>query len=157
MDKGQGLPMSFIVIAAIAALVLVLVIAFTVGGFGTFFGKIFGGGEEAIGKDIDLIRGTCNNLCETAKSIQFTSQWETSSYCSRTFSVDLDRDGQIGGYTEAGVSAAETEEGPFTFNSFNEQEVNLYCYDNSIGIGCRAQISSPSGLISLSQEDCQNE
>ena len=39
--KAQGLPLNFIVVAAITALVLILVIAFTVGGGAPFLCKVF--------------------------------------------------------------------------------------------------------------------
>jgi hypothetical protein len=131
--RGQGLPISFIVIAAIAALVLVLVIAFTIGGFGTFFGKIFKGGEEAIGTDLDIARSTCSNLCQTSKAIQNTAQWSNSGYCIRTFNIDLNRDGVINATLEAGMN----------------------CWNENIGVDCSAQLSLPTGeLISLTTANC---
>jgi len=90
--KGQGLPLSFIVIAAISALVLILVVAFTVGGLGGFFKQItiVGGGEE-----LSAVQTACSTACTNAQTTATTlDAFKRSDYCRRTFAVDLNKDGK---------------------------------------------------------------
>ena len=55
--KAQGLPINFIVIAALAILVLILAAGFVIAGGSAFGGAV--GPEQA--------RSTCNNFCVTAQ------------------------------------------------------------------------------------------
>ena len=126
--KAQGLPLSFIVIAAIVALVLVIVVAFTIGGLGTFFGRIFGGGKAAVGETIDDIRVVCSGLCDQAKQITVTSQWPSSSYCTRSFNIDLNGDGVING-----------------------TEVGMKCWDAELNSNCAFSITTPTGAVTCTQ------
>ena len=128
--KAQGLPLSFIVIAAIVALVLVIVVAFTIGGLGTFFGRIFGVGITAVGESIEDVRTVCSGLCDQAKQITTTGQWESTRYCTRAFNVDLDANGTI----DAG-------------------EANINCWDDEINIGCSFSISTPTGAVTCNNPD----
>ena len=111
--KAQGLPLHLIVIAVIAALILVIVIAFTIGGAGAFFSKIFSSGQAAIGDDTDVVKTTCNGLCDTAKGSLTVSAFQSSAYCSRTFNIDLNKDGMlndtIGEDDEVGLSCAKLD------------------------------------------------
>lgn len=130
MDKkAQGLSLHFIVIAVIAALVLVLVIAFTIGGFGTFFGKIFGGGQAAVGEEIDVVRTTCAGLCDSAKASTTEASWKASTYCNRKFDIDLNNDGIL---------------------NESEGELNIPCWNESIGVKCSTTISGKT----ISEQNC---
>ncbi|MCX6774778.1 MAG: hypothetical protein NTY99_01665, partial [DPANN group archaeon] len=60
MAKGQGLPLEFIVIAAISALIIVLVIAFTIGGLGGSFKQI---GISSGGDDMSAVQSACQTAC----------------------------------------------------------------------------------------------
>ncbi len=114
--KAQGLPLNLIILAIIAALVLVLVLAFTIGGAGTIFAKIFKTGTTAVGEDLDVVRTTCQSLCDQAQ-ITDASQQPGSNYCQKTFDVDIDQDGSLG----------DTDE---------TKELGLKCSDTEIGTTC---------------------
>ena len=58
--KAQGISISFIVVAAIAALVLVLVIAFTTGGLGKLFGGIT---QSTQGTELTKAQTDCTKYC----------------------------------------------------------------------------------------------
>ncbi len=98
--KGQGLPLSFIVIAAISALVLILVVAFTIGGLGGFFKQITiaGGGSE-----LSTVQSACQNACNTAQLSTSLAQFKSSDYCSKTYAIDLNKDGKIASGNETGI------------------------------------------------------
>jgi len=146
--RAQGLPLNLIVIAAIAALVLVLVIAFTIGGFGAFFSKIFGGGQAAVGEQMDVVRTTCAGLCDTAKGSSSTTGWAASGYCNRNFDIDLDGDNVLGGYTIDGIPAEDAGPGVDVIYSSQststnpEKEINLNCWD--INVDCSTTIAGQS-------------
>lgn len=147
--RAQGLPMNLIVIAAIAALVLVLVIAFTIGGFGAFFSKIFGGGQAAVGEEIDVVRTTCAGLCDTAKGSTSITGWTASSYCNRNFDIDLDGDGGLGCSPEdeeAGLCEGE-------LNKAGQDEVNINCWDPGIDVTCSTTIAGQSCTATV-DDDC---
>jgi len=96
-NKGQGLPLSFIVIAAISALVLILVIAFTIGGLGGFFKQITIAGG---GSDLSTVQSACQNSCNTAQLVTSLAQFKSSDYCTKTYAIDLSKDGKINSTTE---------------------------------------------------------
>jgi hypothetical protein len=98
--KGQGLPLSFIVIAAISALVLILVIAFTIGGLGGFFKQITIAGG---GSDLSTVQSACQNACNTAQLSTSSAQFKSSDYCTKTYAIDLNKDGKITSGNETGL------------------------------------------------------
>jgi len=137
--KGQGLPLNLIVLAAMAALILVLVIAFTIGGAGAFFGKIFRGGVTAVGEEINVVQTTCNSLCQQAQTVSSTVTWKTSQYCRRTFNVDRNGDGVLNQST----------------SDPKANEVGLHCADDPITVSCSASITTAAGSVQpVSQKDC---
>lgn len=140
--KGQGLPLNLIVLAAIAALVLVLIIAFTVGGAGAFFGQIFKGGVQAAGQEIDTVRTTCNSLCSQAQQSFTTAAWKSSAYCSRTVNLDFDKDGVLGCPKDSnGVYNSKCATTPTKNAATNQQtEVGLKCKDTEINVACSTTI-----------------
>ena len=142
--KGQGLPLELIVLAAIAAIVLVLIIAFTIGGGSVFFQKIFKGGTSAIGDDLATARNSCNSLCSQAKLATTTSAWSSSSYCKDTFDIDLDKDGDLGGCDISSGSPGNPLEDEIctggTYNKVGQMEVDLTCYDSDIDVSCSTTI-----------------
>ena len=132
--KAQGLPLHLIVIAAIAALVLVLVIAFTIGGFGSFFGKIFQSGQTVVGDTTDVARTTCSGYCDTAKSSLTTTSWKSSQYCTKTFNIDKDGSGDL----------VENEKDEML------DEVGIHCWQDDILTKCSAIIAGTP----VDEEDC---
>jgi len=113
MDKkAQGISINFIVIAAIAALVLVIVIAFTTGGLGTSLKQIFRSGQS----DQQSIITTCNTYCNQAKLVTAPNQWENTDYCTKTFDLDSDGDGEI--------------------DISDESEVRLHCWYAGLDVNC---------------------
>ncbi|MBS3063916.1 MAG: hypothetical protein J4445_00505 [DPANN group archaeon] len=142
--KGQGLPLELIVLAAIAAIVLVLIIAFTIGGGSVFFQKIFKGGTSAIGDDLATARNSCNSLCSQAKLATTTSAWSSSSYCKDTFDIDLDKDGDLGGCDISSGSPGNPLEDEIctggTYNKVGQMEVDLTCYNSDIDVSCSTTI-----------------
>lgn len=93
MAKAQGLPLSFIVIAAISALVLVIVVAFTIGGLGSTLKQI---GTAGATSDLSAIQTACRSSCvslqATAANVE---QAQNSDYCRKSYSVDLNGNGKI--------------------------------------------------------------
>ena len=84
--KAQGLPINFIVIAALAILILVLAAGFVIAGSSSFSGAI---GPETV-------KNTCQNYCSrlsayTMNNVLSSSDLASSSaptdYCSKTFVV----------------------------------------------------------------------
>ncbi len=129
--KAQGLPLNLIVLAAIAALVLVLVIAFTVGGTGTFFGKIYKGGTTAVGDDLTVVKSTCTSACDQAKLATTEAAYKGSTYCKRTFNVDLDSSGAIGGF-----DAEKKAQAGGAYNAKSAKELSVSCSSAEINVAC---------------------
>jgi hypothetical protein len=86
--RGQGISLNFIVIAIIAALVLVIVISFTVGGLGSSLSKIFQAGEQNEDSDIDLAKANCEGMCSSAEGVDSPADWNNADYCSKTYLFD---------------------------------------------------------------------
>lgn len=131
--KGQGISITFIVVAAIAALVLVLVIAFTMGGLGNFFDAISGGGQ--IGdKEITDAQLECKNYCSDAKNKGYGA-WASTNYCINKFPIDVNGDDVIDPDTEM-----------------------LSCYDPEIGVDCMLTEGGNLGAsVSCDFTDCPSE
>ncbi len=132
--RGQGLPLNLIVLAIIAALVLVLIIAFTVGGAGSSFSRIFKVGATAAGDEIESIRAACRQACSTAESTVTNGQeWITSGYCKKRSSIDLDGDGKVEDL------------------SSSLDETSLRCWYDPISIGCSLSVSTPAGVKTINK------
>jgi hypothetical protein len=86
--RGQGISLNFIVIAIIAAMVLVIIIAFTVGGLGTSLSKIFQAGEQNEDSDVDLAKANCKSMCDVASGVDSPLEWNTVDYCTKTYLFD---------------------------------------------------------------------
>lgn len=151
--KAQGLPLNLIVLAAIAALILVLIIAFTIGGAGAFFSKIFRGGTTAIGDEIDTVRTTCNSLCSQAQTISSAGAWDGTSFCTRTFNIDIDKDGKIGGTTNPADPTAIK-----AYNSAKpaQKEKGIKCHEAPINAKCSVDVSTPTGAIICDETMCKD-
>ena len=108
--KGQGLPLNLIVLAIIAAIILVIVIAFTVGGAGTTFSRISKAGVGATGDEIETVRNNCRQACATAESTVTNGlMWKQSRYCQMRSSLDLDASGKIEQANEKNIRCWATE------------------------------------------------
>lgn len=96
VKRAQGLPLNLIVLAIIAALVLVLIIAFTVGGAGSTFSRIFKVGTTTIGDEVDSVRAACRNACNNAElSVQNGQQWVNAEYCKKKINIDKNGNGKL--------------------------------------------------------------
>ncbi len=92
--------MSTIVIAIIAMIVLIIIVAFFLGGFsalGEKIASIFKGG--AVGQDFAIQQ--CTTFCERAEELE-TNLQKSSDYCKTTFSLDLDGDGKADTFEKDG-------------------------------------------------------
>jgi len=129
MAKGQGLPLSFIVIAAISALVLILIVAFTIGGLGGFFKQInIAGGSD----ELSTVQTACQNACNKAQFLTTESQFNNSDYCSKTYAIDLNKDGKINATTETKIHCWYT---PGTVKG-------TVIYASGPGVDCTVQIGA---------------
>ena len=122
--KAQGLPLNFIVLAAIAVLILVLVVAFVVGGGGGLLGQLFQSGPTAKETIVNNCRTDCNKL----QVISSTTQYTMSSYCSKTYAIDLDGNGKIDNLNKAG-----------------NDERSFKCWNSNIGVDCTISFRDMSG------------
>jgi len=123
MKKAQGLPLNLIVLAVMAALILVLVIAFTIGGAGTFFSKIFKGGTTAVGDETSVVQDACRADCTRAQQSVSTLAWKSTSYCRRTSNIDVNGNGNITDTTDS-------------------KEKGLKCWDSPISVTCSTTIGT---------------
>ena len=152
--KAQGLPLSFIVIAAISALVLILIVTFTIGGFGSFGKQIIGSSAS----DLESTRDICRANCAKLAAITSDSQWVQSAYCEKTFAVDLDGDGKAGGGKCAAATAALVATDLRCGKKDNTKfEVGLRCWDNFIGVSCTQSITTASGSNLFCQSPTSNK
>jgi len=124
MKTGQGLPLSFIVIAAISALVLILVIAFTVGGLGGFFRQILQPAPE----ESSTVQSSCRTFCDQLVTVATAAQFRGSTYCTKTFAIDLNDDGSVN-----------------TDPAKGKVEAGLNCWGSDIGSECTVQTTG--GLV----------
>lgn len=151
--RAQGLPLSFIVLAAISVLILVIIVAFTVGGAGSFFRQIIGVAPQ----EIDATRDACRSNCDRLTTITGTGQWTSSSYCSKTYALDIDGDKRAGGYgclPATGAAAGDCSKGvgDKICNKKCQQETNLRCWDSEIGIPCSVSFTTSAGTTLLCSE-----
>ncbi len=131
------MPLSLIVLAIVAALVLVLIIAFTVGGAGSTFSRIFKVGAATGGEELELVKAGCRQACSTAQSsVRNSAEWVSSSYCSRKASVDLNGNGKL----ENGKENNDNVNGVDITD-----ETGLRCWHGPINIGCSFPISTETG------------
>ncbi|MBI2040826.1 MAG: hypothetical protein HYT16_01865 [DPANN group archaeon] len=141
--KAQGLPINLIILAIIAALVLVLVVAFTVGGASNIFGKI-SKGSKVIGGDLETTRAACKSFCDRIQSVSSIDDWTKGQYCVRSFALDLDSDGKSGGFD---VNGGALDGGKF--NKAKQQEAGLNCWDSAIAVNCQVEVNFPDGSAKL--------
>jgi len=92
--KGQGLPLTTIVVAILVIIVLVLVVTFFLGGFAGLTSKVkeifFG---TTAGTSLTLATQNCKTYCEQASLLPETMQ-PKSAYCTRLQKVDMSGDGE---------------------------------------------------------------
>lgn len=97
MKKSQGLPLTTIVIAVLAILVLVMIGIFTMGGFTRLFGSIatWFGTSSAMTREAAVQE--CKNYCEILKIGGYNTleKIRSSAYCTKEFPIDLNNDGEI--------------------------------------------------------------
>src|SRR3989344_5147835 len=79
--RGQSLPINTIVIAILALLVLVFVILFATGSFGSLFAQT-----------------KCAQWCLTAQSSKTLGEWTSSKFCKDIQLIDTNGDGESENY-----------------------------------------------------------
>ena len=132
MAKGQGLPLSFIVIAAISVLILVLIVAFTVGGLGSSFKQLTITGEQG---DLSTVQTACTANCNKMQATTPTfAQFQSSDFCRKTYAIDLNKNNKME------VALGET---------------GLNCYNTSISADCTVQLSN--GISVTGIDNCKKK
>lgn len=82
--RGQGLPISTIVLAAIAVLVLVILVAFTTGSLNKLFTSTQTISGSVTPDEVASFRIGCEQACFQAKQLADTqTKFTNSDYCSR--------------------------------------------------------------------------
>ena len=113
--KAQGLPLSFIVIAAIVLIVLILVVVFTVGGLGSAFRGI----SAQQSQDLSSVQAACQTACarQQVNPSLTPTQFKSSDYCTKDYAIDNNGDGQL-----------------------NSTETNYNCPGSPISVPCDVRI-----------------
>jgi hypothetical protein len=124
--KGQGLPLSFIVIAAISVLILVIIVAVTIGPGGGLLKQLVTPAPE----ELSTVQVACNTYCSQLVSATTGSQFQASPFCTKTFAIDINKDGKINSTDEAG----------------------LHCWGNKLKVTCTVQI----GGTTYTEQNCTN-
>ncbi|MBT4114273.1 hypothetical protein HOD83_00395 [Candidatus Woesearchaeota archaeon] len=143
--KAQGISLNFIVIAIIAALVLIIIIAFTVGGLGTSLSKIFEAGDSGTEADIDLAEAKCEKLCNDAVQIKDAAAWENEDYCQQTFVIEGEQ-----------IHCWEDPVGQACYVSEQDVYGELWeCAPSDCGNGCAPiTCTGPTECAGLDHNDC---
>ncbi len=121
--KGMELPQGVVIVALILIVLVIIILVFVVGGFGTVGQKlkdIFS--SQTSGQNIDLAVRTCQNLCDSAKTVTSDLQ-RTSGYCRQTFMIDEDNN-------------AKTALKKATCSATNYNSVLAVNSETSIGVEC---------------------
>ena len=93
--RGQGLPLSTIVIFIIVVVVLVVVVAFFLTGstgITDSIRKVFSGATAGV--DMSLASANCQQYCTQARSLATDELKEVSAYCIRWENIDRNQDGE---------------------------------------------------------------
>jgi hypothetical protein len=108
MAKGQGLPLSFIVIAAISVLILVLIVYVVVGPGGKSLSQLVQTGETS---DLSTAQTACTTNCNKLQTISPTfAQFQSSDFCNKRYSVDINKNNKIDA-GEAGLNCWNSSSG----------------------------------------------
>lgn len=104
--RGQGLPLNTIILAILALLVLVFVVLFATGAFGTLFGQTQDV-AEATETSIVATQTKCSQWCLQAQSSGTNLDWENSKFCKETQLLDTNGDGEAEPYHcyETGITS----------------------------------------------------
>lgn len=127
MKSKADMSLNLIIAAIIAVFLLVIIIALVSGALGNQFKFLQRAGYD----DVESAVSTCQSKCNDAKSrteALGASVWDNSAYCTQTFKIDIDGDGEINQDTEI-----------------------LHCWNSPISTNCQYTISE---TVEKSQEDC---
>ena len=130
--KGQGLPLTTIIVAILVVVVLVVIVAFFLGGatgLTNTIKRIFYGTTS--GTDLSVAVEACRTHCDRAEGLPPSLQ-PTSAYCTQTFPIDTDRDGEA------------------DFEEINGVKTNVQWYCNKPGITKEGLIRSLNVPCSIS-------
>jgi hypothetical protein len=131
MSRAQGLPLNLIILGIIAALVLSIVVAFTVGGTGSTFNKIGKTGAQ-IGGELESLQASCRTACDSSRlGLTATSQWGSSAYCVKKLNLDLNGNGLI-----------------------DSGETGLGCWQSPISTSCTGQVQSAGNVFTVTEANC---
>jgi hypothetical protein len=134
--RGQGLSIEFIVTAAIAVLVLMLIVGFATGAFKGLFQKA-GLLEVATGDEITAYMIECRNACFEAKqTVRSESAWTGSKYC-RTSKKNIDTN-----YDSV-------------LNASDDSEV--HCWEKPLFVSCEGVAFSAGGVDYACKTPAQND
>lgn len=132
-NKKAAISVEMIVYVAIAVFILVIIIGFATGAFQKLFWGLEPKGEVGTAQD------KCKLHCSEAKDAVLrdgTGKWTTTQYCSSTFAIDLDEDGEIDSETEVlhcwNAPISET----CTVNKQRADEVLMECTVDSDDLMC---------------------
>jgi len=95
--RGQGLPLNTIILLKLALLVLVFIVLFATGAFGTLFGqtKSVAGATET---DIVAAQTKCSQWCLQSQNSKTEEEWTNSKFCKDTQLLDTNGDGTAENY-----------------------------------------------------------
>lgn len=93
MKKAQGLSFNVIVIAAIALVILIVIIAWSLGVFGYLFGQAKTAAEIT---DADIVaeQSKCTKLCMQAQGANSPEDWPNTGYC-KTIAMKITENEEI--------------------------------------------------------------
>ncbi len=126
--RGIGIGLEYIIIAAIAVLVLVIAISFVIGGSGSFLSQIISSGPDPVQSSKTI----CETACTGSQEVISEEDWETSAYCTKTFTIDLNKN-----------------------DRFEENEIGIKCYSEILNVACTSggMIDNKQKII-CNQDDC---
>lgn len=134
--KGVELTLTTIITAIIVVMVLIVVVTFFLGGFSrvrdTIVNVFF---PVTSGTDLAIAVQTCEQRCDQARLLP-TSVLTKSAYCTGSFSLDTDGDGE----------AQKDQDGKL---------VKFYCYDSSLGVNCEVKDSQGNTKELKDFSDCK--
>ncbi len=137
--KAQGISFSYIVIAAVAAIVLIIIVAFTTTGFSPLR-TIAGAGPTELESAKTNCRSYCNILQSTAGSGE---DFESSRYCTETFTLDINGDRKYADVADD-TATADVDE--------SLQEVGLHCWTGDVGVTCSTAIDD----VPYTETNCES-
>lgn len=108
MKQGQGLPLNTIILAILALLVLVFIVLFATGAFGTLFGQTQDVAEATETSTV-AAQTKCSQWCLQAQGVDTKDNWINSRFCTEK-PLDKDGDGTADSCADLGSTCSTTVE-----------------------------------------------